>query len=136
MKESCRDEGADALPPEKAGGVEWSELVSMISKSDFISRVLQLKALPLSLRPATLEAILTRWPGLRGLYVSGNPGPSDALGRALAAALPSLPNAETFYLHSSGLGQGAAAELRAAKAAVGSDVRLHLGDGEDTGDDY
>ena len=47
-----------------------------------------------------------------------------------------MPNAETFYLDPSGLGKGAAAELRAAKAAVGSDVLLQLGDGQDTGDDY
>ena len=40
-------------------------------------------------------------------------------------------------LRDSGLGQGAAAELRAAKAAAGSDVRLRLGDGEDSDpDDY
>ena len=29
------------LPPEKAGGVQWSDLVQMISTSDFIGRVLQ-----------------------------------------------------------------------------------------------
>ena len=58
--------------------------------------------------------------------VTYNPGPSDALVRALAAALPSLPGAELFALRDSGLGEGAAAELRAAKAAAGSGVRLEL----------
>ena len=57
---------------------------------------------------------------------SNNPGPSDALGRALAAALPSLPDAAWFDLQNSGLGEGAAAELRAAKAAAGSVVALYL----------
>ena len=51
--------------------------------------------------------------------LDSNPGPSDALGWALAAALPSLPDAQTFHLEDSGLGEGAAAELRAAKAAAG-----------------
>ena len=51
----------------------------------------------------------------------------------MAAALPSMPDAEQFNLLDSGLGEGAAAELRAAKAA-GSDVRLRLGDGEDSED--
>ena len=36
-------QGTDALPPEKPGGVEWSELVQMISRSDFITRVLQVR---------------------------------------------------------------------------------------------
>ncbi len=54
-----------------------------------------------------------------------NPGPSDALGRALAAALPSLPDAERFDLVGSRLGKEAAAELRAAEAAAGSAVKLY-----------
>ena len=73
-----------------------------------------------------VAAQVPRWPRLRLLYGHSNPGPSDALGRALAAALPSLPDAEKFVLDDSGLGEGAAAELRAAKAAAGSDVRLFL----------
>ena len=71
-----------------------------------------------------LAAVVPRWPRLRGLGAADNPGPSDALGRALAAALPSLPDAEGFYLRNSGLGEGAAAELRAAKADAGSAVEL------------
>ena len=43
---------------------------------------------------------------------------------------------DTFNLVSTGLGEGAAAELRAAKAKAGRDVRLRLGDGEDSDDDY
>ena len=73
-----------------------------------------------------VAAQVPRWPRLRWLDACGNPGPSDALGRALAAALPSLPDAFTFHLERSGLGQGAAAELRAAKAAAGSRVTLQL----------
>ena len=73
-----------------------------------------------------LAAQVPRWPRLRQLYAGDNLGPSDALGRALAAALPSLPDAEEFYLSYSGLGEGAAAELRAAKAAAGSAVELYL----------
>ena len=65
----------------------------------------------------------SRYPALNA---QGNPGPSDALGRALAAALPSLPDAEEFNLRFSGLGDGAVAELWAAKAAAGSGVQLHL----------
>ena len=80
-------------------------------------------------------ACVPRWPRLRVMNVHDNTGPSDALGRALAAALPSLPDAVGFNLRDSGLGEGAAAELRAAKAKAGRDVRLRLGDGEDS-DDY
>ena len=71
---------------------------------------------------------MPRWPRLRRLHAVNNPGPWDALGRALAAALPSMPDAEAFRLVSSGLGVGAAAELRAAKAAAGSGVKLCLQD--------
>ena len=78
---------------------------------------------------------MPRWPQLQVLNAHNNPGPSDALGRALAAALPSLPDAEGFYLQDCGLGEGAAAELRAAKAAAGSGVKIRLDDGEDS-DDY
>ena len=81
-----------------------------------------------------VAAQVPRWPRLRHLSAYRNPGPSDALGRALAAALPSLPNAK-IYLHHSGLGEGAAAELRAAKAAAGSGVKLKLGDGQDSDGD-
>ena len=76
-----------------------------------------------------VAAQVPRWPRLRVLHAGHNPGPSDALGRALAAALPSLPDAEEFDLNHSGLGDGAAAELRAAKASRrGSRVRLFLKD--------
>ena len=92
--------------------------------------------------------MVPRWPRLRRLAAQCNRGPShawawtvaravpahaglDALCRALAAALPSLPDAHQFRLQYSGLGDGAAAELRAAEAAAGSDVYLYLGDGED-----
>eukprot|EP01045_Picozoa_sp_COSAG04_P031795 COSAG04_NODE_6010_length_1434_cov_1.468165_2_plen_231_part_00 len=74
-----------------------------------------------------LAAQVPRWPRLRKLHASSNPGPLDALGRALALALPSLPDAEWFALSFSGLGDEAAAELRAAKAAVGSAVHLTRG---------
>ena len=70
--------------------------------------------------------MVPRWPRLRVLHAQFNPGPPDALGRALAAALPSLPDAKNFNLERSGLGEGAAAELRAAKAAAGSGVQLRL----------
>jgi len=63
-------QGAVALPPE---GVEWAELVQMITKSDFISRILQLQPLALSLRPAMLEAMLRRWPGLKDASLPSNP---------------------------------------------------------------
>ena len=53
-------------------------------------------------------------------------GPSDALGRALAAALPSLPDGELFGLVNSGLREDVAAEPRAAKAAASSGVYLYL----------
>ena len=56
--------------------------------------------------------------GALRMFAFSNLGPSDALGRALAAALLSLPGAEAFGLAGSGLGEGAAAELRAAKAAA------------------
>ena len=72
---------------------------------------------------AAVAAQVPRWPKLRALNASGNPGPSDALGRALAAALPSLPAADRFHLDDSRLGEGAAAELR---AAAGSRVGLGL----------
>eukprot|EP01045_Picozoa_sp_COSAG04_P025249 COSAG04_NODE_3279_length_2980_cov_1.509198_1_plen_389_part_00 len=75
-----------------------------------------------------LAAQVPRWPRLRVLGAANNPGPSDALGRALAAALPSLPDAKQFQLPRSRLGEGAAAELRAAKAAWGSAVTLVLED--------
>eukprot|EP01045_Picozoa_sp_COSAG04_P014547 COSAG04_NODE_1095_length_8308_cov_5.921793_5_plen_524_part_00 len=71
-----------------------------------------------------VAAVVPHWPRLRVLSADCNPGPSDALGRALAAALPSLPDAEHFYLSDSGLGEGAAAALRAAEAAAGSGVTL------------
>ena len=73
-----------------------------------------------------VAAQVSRWPRLRALEASGNPGPSDALGRALAAALPWLPDARKFDLDRTGLGERAAAELRAAEAAAGSGVQLHL----------
>eukprot|EP01045_Picozoa_sp_COSAG04_P026793 COSAG04_NODE_3791_length_2526_cov_5.686032_1_plen_321_part_00 len=73
-----------------------------------------------------VAACVPRWPGLRGLNAYDNPGPSDALGRALAAALPSLPDAEKFYLAGSRLGKQAAAELRVAKAAAGRPGVLSL----------
>ena len=73
-----------------------------------------------------VAAQVPRWPRLRMLDASDNRGPSDALGRALAAALPSLPDAQAFQLEGSGLGEGAAAELRAAKIAAGSRVTLIL----------
>ena len=41
-------------------------------------------------------------------------------------ALPSLPDAEVFGLMNSGLGEGAAAELRAAKASAGRPKTLWL----------
>ena len=68
-----------------------------------------------------LAAQVPRWPRLRGLYVSGNPGPSDALGRALAVALPSLPDAELFELSGS-VSEEVMEELEAARAATGSEV--------------
>ena len=74
-------------------------------------------------RRAGFEAVaacVPNWPRLRWLDAGNNPGPSDALGRALAAALPSLPNAERFELRWSGLGGRAVAELQAAKAAAGT----------------
>ena len=73
-----------------------------------------------------VAAQVSRWPKLQFLSMNRNPGPSDALGRALAAALPSLPDAEWFNLDDSGLGEEAAAELQAAKAAAGSAVELNL----------
>ena len=88
---------------------------------------------------AGLEAVaaqVPRWPKLWMLDASGCRGTSDALGRALAAALPSLPNAVEFCLACSGLSKAVATELRQAKAAAGSAVRLRLGDGEDSNDDY
>ena len=72
-----------------------------------------------------VAAVVPRWPRLRYLHAYSNPGPSDALGRALAAALPSLPDAERFDLVGSRLGEEAAAELRAAEAAAGSAVKLY-----------
>ena len=92
-----------------------------------------------------MAAVVPRWPRLRRLAAQCNRGPShawawtvgravpahaglDALCRALAAALPSLPDAEQFSLCDSGLGEGAAAELRAAKAAWGSAVTPVLED--------
>ena len=74
-----------------------------------------------------VAAQVPRWPRLKMLFAGENPGPSDALGRALAAALPSLPDAETFVLDDSGLSEGAKAELEAAKAATGSEVSFYGG---------
>ena len=73
-----------------------------------------------------VAACVPRWPRLRSLVAGANPGPSDALVRALAAALPSLPGAELFALRDSGLGEGAAAELRAAKAKAGRPEELYV----------
>merc|ERR1711969_337725 len=52
-----------------------------------------------------VAAQVPRWPRLRDLWAVGNPGPSDALARVLAAVLPSLPDAEGFSLSGSGLGE-------------------------------
>jgi len=83
-----------------------------------------------------VAAQVPRWPKLRYLRACGNLGPSDALGWVVVAALPSLYTVSTaatarrtllsadhFNLSDSGLSEGVAAELRAAKAAVGSSAR-------------
>ena len=85
---------------------------------------------------AAVAAQLPRWRNLRALFAYGNPGPSDALVRALATALPSLPYAREIRLHRSGLGGAAAAELQAATAAAGRPERLHLGTDDQDSDDY
>eukprot|EP01045_Picozoa_sp_COSAG04_P015093 COSAG04_NODE_1170_length_7960_cov_2.783743_7_plen_325_part_00 len=95
---------------------------------------------------AAVAACVPQWPKLQKLFAYQNPGPSDALGRALAAALPSLPDAESVSLWESGLGEGATAEVRAAAAGSGVelDLTLQVGDGQDSesssddgqGDDY
>ena len=74
-----------------------------------------------------LAAHVSRWPELRRLGVGRNPGPSDALGRALAAALPSLPHVEVLDLEGSGLGATTRLLLRAAKGALGRPQGLYVG---------
>ena len=74
-----------------------------------------------------MAAQVSRWPALRLLNAQNSPGPSDALGRALAAALPSMPDAAYyFYLGRSGMSEAVKEELRAAKAAAGSGASLYL----------
>ena len=56
---------------------------------------------------------------------------ADALGRALATALPSLRQAKALNLRETGMGEGVQEELRAAKQLVyttpgGADVALYL----------
>ena len=73
-----------------------------------------------------VTAVVPRWPKLRDIICWDNPGPSDALGRALLEALPSLLAGGMVWssygmsLERSGLSEGVAEELRAAKAAAGS----------------
>ena len=72
-----------------------------------------------------LAAQVQRWPKLRWLATYHNPGPADALGRALAAALPSMRHAKGFSL--SMLSDEVKQLLDAANlAAKGSGVRLSL----------
>jgi len=73
-----------------------------------------------------VAAQVPRWPRLRVLNAMMNPGPLDALGRALAAALPMMPDAISFFFGESGLSEEVAVELRAAKAATGSRVGLYM----------
>ena len=82
-----------------------------------------------NIRGAGFEALAAqvhRWPKLRWLATYHNPGPADALGRALAAALPSMRHAKGFSL--SMLSDEVKQLLDAANLdAKGSGVRLSLG---------
>ena len=72
-----------------------------------------------------LAAQVHRWPKLRWLATYHNPGPADALGRALATALPSMRHAKGFSL--SMLSDEVKQLLDAANLdAKGSGVRLSL----------
>ena len=53
-------EGSDALPPLDPSDKGWTELMTMLARSDFITRVLALEPLALSFRPALLEAFAGR----------------------------------------------------------------------------
>ena len=64
------------------------------------------------------------WPKLRELSAFDNPGPSDALGRALAAALTDLPDLEAVNLVQSGLSKAVASELRTAAVSAGRALQL------------
>ena len=71
-----------------------------------------------------VAAQVPRWPKLRDIICWNNPGPSDALGRALAAALTDLPDLEAINLVQSGLSKAVASELRTAAVSAGRALQL------------
>ena len=98
--------------------LSWDALVRMLTKEDFIKRVLALKPLPLSLQPpALLEQIAARWPSLK-----------DAVGTKPPSSRPASSAAASSKPHggggaSSGKGGGGSIKWKGRRSSSSSSSR-------------
>ena len=103
--------------------LSWDALVRMLTKEDFIKRVLALKPLPLSLQPpALLEQIAARWPSLKDAVgtkpLSSRPA-SSAAASSSRTAVVALAAARAAAAASGGSGRCAAAAAAAEGVVQG-----------------